>query len=155
MSEAVSLKLSDINGDRKAIRIEQGKGRRDRYALLSPVMWDLLRAYWYEARPQTWLFEGQNPVNHLTACQFSWVFHMAAETAQIDKKVSPHTLRHSLATHLLEQNTDIRVIQVLLGRAKLETTALYAQVATRTLRDVESPLERIAGKKKTKKNRAG
>jgi len=155
VSEAVSLKLSDIDGDRKSIRIEQGKGRRDRYAMLSPSMLELLRAYWCEARPQAWLFDGQNPVNHLTARQFSRVFHMAAAAAQIDKKISPHTLRHSFATHLLEQNTDIRIIQVLLGHAKLETTALYAQVANRTLRDVVSPLEHIAGKTKAKKKRSG
>ncbi len=160
VSEAVSLKLSDIDGTRQTIRIEQGKGRRDRYAMLSPYMLQLLRAYWCEARPQAWLFSGQNPVNHLTARQFTRAFQAAAAGAGIDKKVSPHTLRHSFATHLLEQNTDIRVIQVLLGHAKLETTALYAQVATRTLRDVVSPLEHIANKKKTntkkaKKKRSG
>ncbi len=124
--------------------------------MLSPFMLELLRAYWCEARPQAWLFDGQNPVNHLTARQFSRVFHMAAAAAQIDKKVSPHTLRHSFATHLLDQGTDIRVIQVLLGHAKLESTALYAQVAGRTLRDVVSPLEHIANKKKkAKKKRSG
>ncbi len=155
VSEAVSLKLCDIDGTRQTIRIEQGKGRRDRYAMLSPHMLELLRAYWCEARPQAWLFPGQNPVNHLTARQFTRAFHMAAAASQIDKRVSPHTLRHSFATHLLEQNTDIRVIQVLLGHAKLETTALYAQVATRTLRDVVSPLEHIADTNKARKKRSG
>ena len=91
----------------------------------------------------------------LTARQFTRAFHMAAAVSQIDKRVSPHTLRHSFATHLLEQNTDIRVIQVLLGHAKLETTALYAQVATRTLRDVVSPLEHIADTNKARKKRSG
>ena len=156
VSEAVSLKLCDIDSTRQTIRIEQGKGRRDRYAMLSPYMLELLRGYWCEARPQAWLFSGQNPVNHLTARQFTRAFQAAAAGAGIGKKVSPHTLRHSFATHLLEQNTDIRVIQVLLGHAKLETTALYAQVANRTLRDVVSPLEHIANKKKqTKKKRSG
>ncbi len=150
-SEAVSLKLSDIDGTRQTIRIEQGKGRRDRNAMLSPYMLGLLRAYWCKARPQAWLFSGQNPVNHLTSRQFNRAFHTAADLAEISKRVSPHTLRHSFATHLLDQGTDIRVIQVLLGHAKLETTALYAQVAGRTLRDVVSPLEHIANKKKKKK----
>lgn len=95
VSEAVSLKLCDIDGTRQTIRIEQGKGRRDRYAMLSPHMLELLRAYWCEARPQAWLFPGQNPVNHLTARQFTRAFHMAAAASQIDKRVSPHTLRHA------------------------------------------------------------
>ena len=144
ISEAVSLKLCDIDGHQKTLRIEQGKGRRDRYAMLSPQMLDLLRAYWREMRPQAWLFPGQNPVNPLTARQFTRAFQTAVACAEIDKKVSPHTLRHSFATHLLDQGTDIRVIQVLLGHAKLETTALYAQVAGRTLRDAVSPFEHIA-----------
>ncbi len=144
ISEAVSLKLSDIDGDRKTLRIEQGKGRRDRYAMLSDSMLELMRDYWREARSRAWLFCGQNPVNPLTARQFSRAFQAAAASAEISKKVSPHTLRHSFATHLLDQGTDIRVIQVLLGHAKLETTALYAQVAGRTLRDAVSPFERIA-----------
>ncbi len=111
--------------------------------MLSEHLLQLLRAYWKASRPQGWLFPGRDPVNALSARQLRYVCHSAAEAAGIDKRVSLHTLRHSFATHLLEQKVDIRVIQVLLGHKKLETTALYAQVATRTLRDVESPLERL------------
>jgi site-specific recombinase XerD len=103
----------------------------------------LLRAWWKQARPQGWLFPGQNQVNPLTARQLNRACHAAAQMAEIGKPVSPHTLRHSFATHLLEQNIDIRVIQVLLGHAKLDTTALYTRVATKTIRDVMSPLERL------------
>ena len=150
-SEVVSLKISDVDSARMVIRVEQGKGRKDRYAMLSEHLLDLLRAYWRESRPQGWLFPGRNPVDPLTTRQLRRVCHDVAQTAGIDKRVSMHTLRHSFATHLLEQKVDIRVIQVLLGHKKLETTALYAQVATRTLRDVESPLERLTRKMKPPK----
>jgi site-specific recombinase XerD len=143
-SEVVSLKLADIDSTRMVIRVEQGKGRKDRYAMLSPPLLDLLRAWWREGRQQGWLFPGQNPINPLTTRQLRRACHAAAEAAGIDKRVSLHTLRHSFATHLLEQKVDVRVIQVLLGHKKLETTALYAQVATRTLREVKSPLEGLA-----------
>ena len=94
-------------------------------------------------RPQVWLFPGQNPVNPMTTRQLNRACHAAAQMAEIAKRVSPHTLRHSFATHLLEQNIDIRVIQVLLGHAKLDTTALYTRVATKTIREVMSPLDRL------------
>ncbi len=143
-SEVVSLKLADIDSTRMVIRVEQGKGRKDRYAMLSPPLLDLLRAWWREGRQQGWLFPGQNPINPLTTRQLNRACHATAEAAGIDKRVSLHTLRHSFATHLLEQKVDVRVIQVLLDHNKLETTALYAQVATRTLREVRSPLEGLA-----------
>jgi integrase/recombinase XerD len=143
VSEVVSLKISDIDSKRMLLRIEQGKGRKDRLAMLSPQLLELLRDWWRIARPQVWLFPGQNPVNHLTTRQLNRAVHAAADMAKITKRVTPHTLRHSFATHLLEQNTDIRVIQVLLGHAKLETTALYARVATNTLRTTMSPLDRL------------
>ena len=148
-AEVVSLKVSDIDSARKVIRIEQGKGAKDRYATLAPSLIDLLRVWWQAARargvilPGSWLFPGRNPVNPLTTRQLRRAFHAAKDAANIDKRVSLHTLRHCFATHLLEQKVDIRVIQVLLGHARLETTARYAQVASTTIRAVKSPLEHI------------
>src|SRR3954464_16092875 len=143
VSEVVALKVSDVDSKRMLLRIEQGKGRRDRFAMLSPQLLELLRDWWRIARPQVWLFPGQNAVNPLTPRQFNRAVHAAAQRAKITKRVTPHTLRHSFATHLLEQNIDIRVIQVLLGHAKLETTALYTRVAANTIRMVMSPLDRL------------
>ncbi len=143
-SEVISLKLSDIDSTRMVIRVEQGKGGKDRYVMLSPPLLELLRAWWRAARPGGWLFPGQNPVNPLTTRQLNRACHAAAAAAGIDKRVSLHTLRHSFATHLLEQKVDIRVIQVLLGHKKLDTTALYSQVATRTICEVKSPLEHLS-----------
>jgi integrase/recombinase XerD len=143
VSEVVALKVSDIDSERMTLRVEQGKGQRDRYVMLSPQLLDLLREWQRAAQPWAWLFPGQNPVNPMTARQLDRAVHAAAREAGIAKRVSPHTLRHSFATHLLEQNVDIRVIQVLLGHAKLETTALYTRVAVNTIRDVTSPLERL------------
>ena len=148
VSEVVALKVSDIDSKRMVIRIEQGKGRKDRYVMLSPHLLDLLRAWWRAARPQGWLFPGRNPVQSMTTRQLNRACHAAAQMAEIGKPVSMHTLRHSFATHLLEQNIDIRVIQVLLGHAKLDTTSLYTRVATKTIREIMSPLDRITGKLK-------
>ena len=148
-SEVSALKVGDIDSQRMTLRIEQGKGRKDRYAMLSPVLLERLRVWWRVARAQGkmldggWLFPGLNPIDRLGTRQLNRAIHAAAEAAKIDKRVSMHTLRHSFATHLLEQKVDIRVIQVLLGHQKLETTALYAQVATDLLREVISPLERL------------
>jgi site-specific recombinase XerD len=143
VSEVVSLKVSDIDSKRMMLRVEQGKGHKDRYAMLSPVLLELLRDWYRIARPQGWLFPGQNPVNPMTTRQLTRACHAAAHMAELTKRVTPHTLRHSFATHLLEQNIDVRVIQVLLGHAKLETTALYTRVATNTIREVMSPLDRL------------
>jgi site-specific recombinase XerD len=149
-AEVVSLKTGDIDGDRKVIRVEQGKGRKDRYAMLSEPLLALLRQWWQVAHgrgvmlPGGWLFPGQNPVNPLTTRQLNRAFHTAREAAGIDKRVNLHTLRHCFATHLLERKVDIRVIQVLLGHAKLDTTARYAQVASTTLRTVKSPLDYLS-----------
>jgi site-specific recombinase XerD len=145
-SEVVSLKIADIDSARMVIRVEQGKGRKDRYVMLSEHLLALLRAWWKEARPQGWLFPGQNRVNPLTTRQLNRACHAAAQMAELDKPVSLHTLRHSFATHLLEQKTDIRVIQVLLGHKKLDTTALYTRVALKALGEVTSPLERLTMK---------
>jgi integrase/recombinase XerD len=143
VSEVANLKVSDIDSQRMMLRVEQGKGQRDRMVMLSPRLLELLREWWHAARPQVWLFPGQNPINPITPRQLNRAVTAAKDLAGISKRVSPHTLRHSFATHLLEQGADIRVIQVLLGHAKLETTALYTRVAVSTIRDVESPLERI------------
>ena len=146
-SEVVGLKVGDVDGQRMVLRIQRGKGGKDRYAMLSPVMLERLRTWWRVARAQGkmpnggWLFPGQNPIDPMSPRQLNRAVHAAARAAGLDKRVSMHTLRHSFATHLLEQKEDIRVIQVLLGHKKLETTALYTQVATETLRQVISPLE--------------
>ena len=142
-SEVISLKIADIDSDRMVIRVEQGKGRKDRYVMLSEHLLELLRAWWKAGRPQGWLFPGQNPVNPLTTRQLNRACHAAAQAAEIDKRVSLHTLRHSFATHLLEQKTDIRVIQMLLGHKKLDTTALYTRVGLKALGQVTSPLEHL------------
>lgn len=148
-SEVIGLKVGDIDSQRMVLRIEQGKGHKDRYAMLSPALLDCLRSWWQTGRAQGkmrnggWLFPGQNPIDPLSTRQLNRAIHAAAMVAQIDKHVSMHTLRHSFATHLLEQSVDIRVIQVLLGHKKLETTALYTQVATELLRKVISPLDAL------------
>ena len=148
-SEVVALKVTDVDGERMTLRVEQGKGRKDRYAMLSPVLLERLRTWWRVGHaqgkmlPGGWLFPGLNPMDQLSTRQLNRAVHMAADAAHIDKRVSPHTLRHSFATHLLEQKVDIRVIQVLLGHRRLETTALYTHVATEVLRKVISPLENL------------
>jgi len=149
-SEVVHLKIADIDSERMIVRVHQGKGRRDRYAMLSPSLLELLRAWWWHGhtngkmRPGGWLFPGRNPVNPLSTRQLNKACHAAAQAGGLDQRVSMHTLRHSFATHLLENKVDIRVIQVLLGHRKLETTARYSHVATRTLSEVTSPLEHLA-----------
>ncbi len=148
-SEVVHLKVTDIDSDRMIVQVVQGKGRRDRYAMLSPSLLELLRAWWRQGhaqgkmRPGGWLFPGRNPVNPLSTRQLNHACHRAAQAGGLEKRVSMHTLRHSFATHLLENKVDIRVIQVLLGHRKLETTARYSHVATRTLSEVTSPLEHL------------
>jgi integrase/recombinase XerD len=149
-SEVTHLKVSDIDSQRMLIHVEQGKGSKDRNAMLSPILLSLLRQWWRTAQAERkmlnggWLFPGQNPVNPLSTRQLNRAFHAAVTAAGLDKPVNLHSLRHAFATHLLEQKTDIRVIQVLLGHKKLETTALYSQVATTTLRDTQSPLDALS-----------
>jgi site-specific recombinase XerD len=146
-SEVLALKISDIDSKRMTLHVEQGKGRKDRYAMLSPVLLKILRDWWQAGQAKGlllaggWLFPGQNPVNPLRGRQLSRAICAAAVTAEIEKRVTMHLLRHSFATHLLEQKVDIWLIQVLLGHSKLETTTLYAQVATDMLQEVTSPLE--------------
>ncbi len=146
VSEIIHLKVADIDSARMLIRVEQGKGRKDRTMMLSPDLLDILRAWWRVKRPRGWLFPGQQPSEPLTARQLNRVVHAAATAAGLTKRVSMHTLRHSFATHLLERKTDIRVIQVLLGHRKIDTTALYTRVALNTIQAVESPLAHLRPK---------
>jgi len=142
VSEVISLKVGDIDSARMLIRVDQGKGHKDRYVMLSQPLLELLRRWWLIKRPRAWLFPGRVPGARLTVRQLSAV-HIAAQRAGIDKRVGMHTLRHSFATHLLEQKTDIRVIQVLLGHKKLDTTALYTRVAIKAIGEITSPLDRL------------
>jgi site-specific recombinase XerD len=145
--EVVALKTGDIDSQRMVLRIEQAKGRKDRYAILSPLMLERLRAWWRYAKSQNmvmdggWLFPGQDRVSPMLTRQLNRGVHDAARAAGLNKRVSMHGLRHAFATHLLEQKEDIRVIQVLLGHKKLETTTVYTHVATEVLRGVMSPIE--------------
>ena len=148
-SEVIGLKVTDVDSERMTLRVEQGKGRKDRYALLSPVLLQRLRSWWRIAHaqgrmlPGGWLFPGMDPTDPLTTRQLNRAVHAAADAAGIDKRVSAHSLRHGFATHLLERKVDIRVIQVLLGHKRLETTAIYTHVATDLLREVIGPLETL------------
>ncbi len=145
VSEVTRLKIADIDSGRGIIRVEQGKGGKDRQVMLSEPLLRILRAYWRMARPRprTWLFPGRDPDRPLHPQVLHGACAIARETADLDKHVTPHTLRHSFATHLLEAGTDIRIIQALLGHSSLTTTALYAQVATSTIRGTASPLDSL------------
>ncbi len=149
VSEVAHLKVDDVDSTRMLLRVEQGKGRKDRNAMLSPQLLELLRLWWREGRrrgimlPHGWLFPGRSRTDPISSRQLHRAVQEAAEVAGIRKRVSPHTLRHSFATHLLEQDVDIRVIQVLLGHSKLDTTALYTKVSTRTIHAVTGPLDRL------------
>lgn len=143
VSEVAHLKVSDVDGERMLLRVEQGKGQRDRNAMLSPRLLQLLRDWWAIQRPTSWLFPGRDPIQPVSTRHIYRVVRETAEAIGIEKRVGPHTLRHSFATHLLEQGVDIRVIQVMVGHTKLDTTARYAHVASRVLRDVSSPLDRL------------
>jgi len=143
-AEVCNLKVTDIDSQRMLIHVEQGKGAKDRKVMLSPGLLDLLRDYWREARPKGWLFPGKPRINPISPRQLNRAFSAAKTVAGIAKPATLHTLRHSFATHLLEANTDVRVIQVLLGHAKLTTTARYTHVATKTIRDTVSPYEMLA-----------
>ncbi|KJS27398.1 MAG: hypothetical protein VR75_03240 [Hyphomonadaceae bacterium BRH_c29] len=145
-SETANLKVSDIDNQSMTLRIEQGKGRKDRKAKLSPHLIDVLRRWWQVARPQVWLFPSRSGVMcPISTRQLSRQFSSAVEAAGIDRpgKITLHTLRHSFATHLLEAGVDIRVIQVMLGHAKLETTSIYTHVSPKLLQDVASPFDSL------------
>ena len=143
-SEVCNLKIADIDSDRMLIHVDHGKGGKDRKVMLSPGLLNLLRDYWREARPEGWLFPGNPKINPISSRQLNRAFTSAKHMAGIKKIATLHTLRHSFATHLLEANTDVRVIQVLLGHAKLTTTAQYTHVATKTIKDTVSPYEMLA-----------
>ena len=142
-SEVCNLTIGDIDSDRMLIHVVQGKGRKDRKVMLSPGLLDLLRAYWLEARPEGWLFPGKPKINPISPRQLNRAFTSPKRMAGINRPATLHTLRHSFATHLLEAGTDVRVIQVLLGHAKLTTTAQYTKVATKMIRDTASPFEAL------------
>ena len=146
-AEVISLKIGDIDSKRMVIRVEQGKGRKDRYVMLSPHLLELLRAWSRAARPQGWLFPGRDPVQPMTTRQLNRACHAAADRAEINKRVSLHTLRHSFATHLLEQNIDIRVIQVFHTRPSASWSCRCSKRATklRTRADSTTPSTRQTG----------
>ena len=161
--EVVRLKVKHIDRAQNIIRVEQSKGRKDRHVMLSPEMLALLRQWW-KVRPsqhdagtsmeERWLFPGNRHGKPMTTRQLSRLFHEAADAAGIKKSVTLHALRHSFATHLLEDDTDIRIIQALLGHDKLDTTARYTRVATGMIARIESPLDRLSqSRKRPRKNR--
>jgi site-specific recombinase XerD len=142
-SEAVRLKVGDIDSSRMMIRVEEGKGAKDRYAMLSPQLLTILRGYWRLARPRQWLFPGRDESRPVDPQVLHAACRSACKAAGLAKRVTVHTLRHSFATHLLEAGTDIRIIQVLLGHSNLSTTARYTRVASTTIRNTASPLDRL------------
>ena len=143
VSEVVMLKIADIDSGRMVIRVEHGKGGKDRYVMLSPQLLRILRGYWRLARPKRWLFPGRDEERPLEPTTLHAACRSARTAAGLAKEVTAHTLRHSFATHLLENGTDIRIIQVLLGHANLQSTARYARVATKTISKTPSPLDRL------------
>jgi len=141
VSEVVALTARDIDSARMVIRIQQAKGRKDRYVMLSEQLLIILRAYWKRTRPPHWLFPGPDPSKPVTTRSLQRSFRRAADKAGLDSSVTVHTLRHSFATHLLEQGVDIRVIQDLLGHRQITSTTRYARVALNIIGKIQSPLE--------------
>jgi len=143
VSEATQLRVTDIDSQRQLICVRQGKGRKDRQVMLSPRLLDLLRTYWKRYRPTDWLFPGERPGRPITRESVLRICKQAGEAAHLPKRVSPHTLRHCFATHLLEEATDLRRIQILMGHRNLKTTAKYLHVSNQALRSTVSPLDRL------------
>jgi integrase/recombinase XerD len=145
LSEVLHLRVDDLDSRRMVIRIRQGKGKKDRYARLTPALLELLREYWRACRPQTLLFPGAVPGNPYNIATPGHILKEACRKARITKRVSMHTLRHSFATHLLEAGTNLRVIQVLLGHGSIKTTAWYTHISLEQLRNAPSTMELILG----------
>jgi integrase/recombinase XerD len=141
VSEAVRLKPTAIDSQRMVIRVEQGKGQKDRYVMLSPKLLDILRGYWRAVRPKDWLFPGDHPGQPITTSAVEAACQSARRLHGISKPVTPHSLRHAFAVHLLESGTDVRTIQLLLGHRSLATTARYLQIATNKVCSASSPLD--------------
>jgi integrase/recombinase XerD len=147
VSEIVSLQIGDIDSQRQIIRVRQGKGRKDREVMLSPKLLESLRNYWKSYRPDRWLFPGDKPDHPITQTSVWRICKRAAELAHLSKIISPHTLRHCFATHLLEDGTDLRRIQLLLGHRNLKTTAKYLHLSNFAVRSTVSPLDRLPDRK--------
>ncbi len=143
VSELINLQVTDIDSQRQLICVRQGKGHRDRQVMLSPKLLELLRIYWKRYRPRTWLFPGRNPQRPIIQTTVWHICDQARATAHLSKRVSPHTLRHCFATHLLEDGTDLRRIQILMGHRNLKTTARYLHVSNLAVRSTVSPLDRL------------
>lgn len=143
-SEVAGLRVRDIDSARMTITVHQGKGRKDRVVMLSPVLLETLRQYWRQHKPKEWLFPGNNPGQPISGNDIFMVFHNAVRRAGITKKVSPHSLRHCFATHLLESGTDLRTIQILLGHRSLKTTARYLHISQHQMRATASPLDSLS-----------
>jgi len=143
LSEVLRLKVSDIDSGRMMIRVEQGKGAKDRTVMLSASLLETLRVWWKKTRPRTWLFPGQGGARPLNPTVVQRAFAVAKDSAQIEKPVSFHSLRHTFATHLMESGVNVRAIQALLGHRSLATTERYTHVAVAYLRETRSPLDRL------------
>jgi integrase/recombinase XerD len=143
LSEVTHLRVADIDSQRMVLRIRQAKGQKDRFVVLSPRLLKILRQYWKAVRPSDYLFPGARPDQPLTTGSVHRICQAARRRCGLDKRVTVHTLRHSFATHLLEDGTDLRTIQILLGHRSLSTTARYLHVATAALRSTRSPLDRL------------
>lgn len=143
VSEVAALQVSDIDSKRMLLRIQGGKGKKDRYALLSPRLLEVLRLWYRAARPQDWLFPSWRTGRHINVNALQLACREAAQRAGLSKRITVHTLRHSFATHLLESGTDMRVIQVLLGHSDIDTTARYAHVSPQHMASIRSPLDAL------------
>jgi integrase/recombinase XerD len=150
ISEAVAVKVGDIDSKRMLIRVREGKGRKDRFVMLSLRLREVLRSYWRAARPAEWMFPSWRENRHLSVGSVSQACLDASKQCGLTKRITAHTLRHSFATHLLEGGTDTRVIQVLLGHSRIDTTARYTRVAAHLIAATPSPLDSLGSKPKKK-----